>query len=74
MSLDMLPHGEGADPKEASADLTRKVEALVDRVSGEAQKEHDEYDAETAHGKNLSKQQEWSAVIQARLERAGIHF
>jgi hypothetical protein len=74
MSLDMLPHGEGADPKEASTDLTRKVEALVDRVSGEAQKEHDEYDAETAHGKNRSKQREWSAAIQARLERAGIHF
>jgi Polymer-forming cytoskeletal/Bacterial protein of unknown function (DUF922) len=74
MSLDMLPHGEGADPKEASADLRRKVEALADRVSGEAKKEHDQYDAETAHGKNLPKQREWSAAIQARLERAGIHF
>jgi Bacterial protein of unknown function (DUF922) len=74
MSLHMLPHGEGADPKEASTDLRRKVEALADRVSGEAKKEHDQYDAETAHGKNLSKQREWSAAIQARLERAGIHF
>jgi Bacterial protein of unknown function (DUF922) len=74
MSLDMLPHGEGADPKEASAGLRRKVEALADRVSGEAKKEHDQYDAETAHGKNLPKQREWSAAIQARLERAGIHF
>jgi len=50
------------------------VEALADRVSGEETKEHDQYDAETAHGKNLSKQREWSAAIQARLERAGIHF
>ena len=74
MSLDMLPRGEGADLKEASADLRRKVEALADRVSGEETKEHDQYDAETAHGKNLSKQREWSAAIQARLNRAGIHF
>src|SRR5215471_115459 len=74
MSLDMLPRGEGADMKEASADLRRKVEALADRVSGEETKEHDQYDAETAHGKNLSKQREWSAAIQARLNRAGIHF
>lgn len=74
MSLDMLPHGEGVDPKEASADLRRKVEALTGHVSREAQKEHDQYDAETAHGKNLSKQREWSAAIQVRLERAGIHF
>jgi hypothetical protein len=69
MSLDMLPHGVGGDPKEASADLRRKVEALTSRVSGEAKKEHAQYDAETAHGKR-----EWSAAIQARLERAGIHF
>lgn len=74
MSLEMLPHGIGADPKEASADLIRKIEALADRVSGEAKKEHELYDAETAHGKDLSKQREWSAAIQARLERAGIHF
>jgi len=74
MSLDTLPHGIGADPKEASADLIRKIEALADRVSREAKKEHDLYDAETAHGKDLSKQREWSAAIQARLERAGIHF
>ena len=74
ISLDMLPRGEGVDPKEASADLIRKVEALADRVSGEEKKEHEQYDAETAHGKNLSKQQEWSAAIQARLERARIHF
>ena len=74
MSLDMLPRGEGADLKEASADLRRKVEALADRVSGEETKEHDQYDTETAHGKNLSKQREWSAAIQARLNRAGIHF
>jgi hypothetical protein len=74
MSLDKLPYGEGADPKEASADLIRKVEALADRVSGEAKEEHDRYDAETANGKNLLKQREWSAAIQVRLERAGIHF
>ena len=74
MSLDMLPHGEGADSKEASADLSRKVEALATRASKEAKKEHDQYDAETAHGKNLSKQREWSAAIQARLQQAGIHF
>ena len=74
MSLDKLPHGEGADPKEASADLRRKLEALLDRVSGEARKEHHQYDTETVHGKNLSKQREWSAAIQTRLERAGIHF
>jgi hypothetical protein len=61
MSLDMLPHGEGANPKEASADLSRKVEALATRASKEAKKEHDQYDVETAHGKNLSKQREWSA-------------
>jgi hypothetical protein len=73
-SVDMLPRGEGADPKEASADLRRKVEALADRISGEAKKEHDKYDAETDHGKNLSKQREWSAAIQARLKRARIHF
>jgi Bacterial protein of unknown function (DUF922) len=74
MSLDMLPHGIGTDAKEASADLVQKIEALADRVSGEAKKEHNQYDAETAHGENLSKQREWSAAIQARLERAGIHF
>jgi hypothetical protein len=74
MSLDMLPRGKGVAPKEASADLIRKVEALADRVSGEEKKEHDQYDVETAHGKDLSKQREWSAAIQARLERARIHF
>jgi hypothetical protein len=74
MSLAMLPHGEGTDPIEASADLRRKVEALADRIREEEKKEHDQYDAETAHGKNLPKQREWSAAIQARLERAGIHF
>jgi hypothetical protein len=74
MSLDMLPRGEGADPKEASADLRQKVEALADRVTREATKEHDQYDADTAHGKNLLKQREWSAAIQARLKRARIHF
>jgi hypothetical protein len=74
LSLDMLPHGEGTDPKEASADLIRKVEALATRASKEAQKEHDQYDAETAYGKSLSKQREWSAAIQVRLQQAGIHF
>jgi Bacterial protein of unknown function (DUF922) len=74
ISVDKLPRGEGADPKEASGDLRRKMEALADRVSAQARKEHDQYDAETAHGKNLSKQREWSAAIQTRLERAGIHF
>jgi len=74
MSLDMLPRGEGTDPKEACADLRRKVEALADRVSEEEKREHDQYDAETSHGKDLSKQGEWSAAIQARLKRAGIHF
>ena len=39
MSLDMLSCGEGVRPKEASADLRRKVEALADRVSGEEKKE-----------------------------------
>jgi hypothetical protein len=74
MSVDKLPCGEGADRKEASADLRRKVEALADRVRGEAKKEHAHYDVETAHGKNLPKQREWSAAIQTRLERADIHF
>lgn len=74
MSLDVLPHGEGVDSKEAAADLKRKMEALTGRVSRQAQKEHDQYDAQTAHGKNLSKQREWSTAIQVRLERAGIHL
>jgi predicted secreted Zn-dependent protease len=74
MPLDQLPLGEGADPQEASADLRRKVQTLAERVIEEAKKEQDQYDAETAHGKNVWKQREWSAAIQARLERAGIHF
>jgi hypothetical protein len=74
MPLDKLPLGEGANPQAASADLERKLQALADRVKEETEKENDQYDAETAHGKNVSKQREWSAAIQARLERAGIHF
>ena len=74
MPLDKLPLGEGANPQAASADLERKLQALAGRVKEETKKEHHHYDAETAHGKNVSKQREWSAAIQARLERAGIHF
>ena len=74
MPLDKLPLGEGANPQAASADLGRKLQALAERVTKEAQREQDRYDAETAHGKNVSKQREWSAAIQARLKRAGIHF
>ena len=74
MPLDKLPLGEGANPQAASADLGRKLQALAERVTKEAQREQDRYDAETAHGKNVSKQRDWSAAIQARLKRAGIHF
>jgi hypothetical protein len=73
-SLDKLPIGEGPGPEEASADLRAKMQAMADRVGEEAQKEQDLYDTETAHGKNASKQLEWSAAIHARLGRAGIHF
>jgi len=74
MPLDKLPVGEGVDPQAASADLWRKLVALAERVVEEGKREQERYDLETAHGKNVSKQREWSAAIQARLKRAGIHF
>jgi len=74
MPLDKLPVGEGVNPQAASADLWRKLEALFDRVVEEGKREQERYDLETAHGANVSKQREWSAAIQARLKRAGIHF
>jgi hypothetical protein len=74
MPLDKLPVGEGADPQAASADLRRKLQALADRVAEEEKREQKRYDVETVYGTNVSRQREWSAAIQARLERAGIHF
>ena len=74
MPLDKLPLGEGVNPQAASADLWRKLEALFDRVVEEGKREQERYDLETAHGANVSQQREWSAAIQARLKRAGIHF
>ena len=74
MPLDKLPVGEGVDPQAASADLWRKLLALANRVVEENNREQERYDLETAHGQNFSKQREWSAAIQARLKRAGIHF
>jgi len=70
--LDKLPIGEGRTGKEAEADLKRKMDALADRISADEKVEQDRYDAETDHGKNGAKQQEWTAAIQARLKRAGI--
>lgn len=72
--LDKLPVGEGNTGEQAEADLARKMKALGDRVSAQVQKEQDRYDAETNHGQDPAKQREWSAVIQARLQHAGIHF
>src|SRR6516225_2690697 len=71
MPLDKLPVGEGADPQAASADLWRKLVALAERAVEEEKREQEQYDLETAHGANVSKQREWSAAIQARLKRAG---
>ena len=73
MSLDKLPVGEGASVKEAEADLAQKMKAFAANFAAEAQSEQDRYDTETNHGKNAAKQQEWSAAIHARLQRAGIH-
>jgi Bacterial protein of unknown function (DUF922) len=72
--INKLPIGEGATEKEAKADLQQKMTAFSDRASAENQAEQDRYDAETNHGSNAVKQQEWSADIHARLQRAGIHF
>ena len=72
--LEKLPVGEGATGKEAEADLQRKMTELSHRVSAQNQVEQDRYDAETNHGANAAKQREWSAAIQARLQKAGIHF
>jgi Bacterial protein of unknown function (DUF922) len=72
--LNKLPIGEGSTGKEAEADLKRKMNALADRFSAEEKVEQERYDAETNHGRNSAKQQEWTASIQARLQRAGIHF
>ena len=72
--IDTLPIGEGASAKEAEADLQRKMTAFSDRITAQNQVEQDRYDAETNHGKNAVKQQEWSADIHTRLQRAGIHF
>jgi len=72
--IDKLPVGEGATAEEAHADLQRKMTALSQRVTAANQAEQNRYDAETNHGANAAKQREWSAQIQARLQRAGIHF
>jgi Bacterial protein of unknown function (DUF922) len=72
--VDQLPVGQGTTGPEAEADLARKMKALGDRVTAEMQAEQEHYDAETNHGKNAAKQREWSAAIQTRLQRAGIHF
>jgi hypothetical protein len=72
--LNKLPTGEGGTAAEAEADLARKMKVLRDRLSAEMQAEEDRYDTETNHGKNAAKQREWTAMIQSRLQRAGIHF
>ena len=74
MPLDKLPAGQGHSGKEAEADLAEKLKVFALNFAAEAQREQDRYDAETNHGRNAVKQQEWSAKIQARLQRAGIHF
>jgi hypothetical protein len=74
MPIDKLPIGEGNTGPEAEADLKRKMDALSDRIGAEEKVEQDRYDAETNHGANAAKQREWSASIQARLQKAGIHF
>ena len=74
MPLDRLPVGEGATGKEAEADLARKMKVFAANFAAEAQREQDRYDAETNHGRNAAKQQEWSAEIHRRLQQAGIHF
>lgn len=74
MPLDKLPVGEGRTGQEAEADLARKMKVFGANLAAEAQAEQDRYDAETNHGRNAEKQQEWSARIHARLQRAGIHF
>jgi hypothetical protein len=74
MPLGKLPIGEGPSPQEARADLSRKLQALADNISAKQKREQDRYDAETSHGKNVSEQQKWSAALQVRLKRAGIHF
>lgn len=72
--VDTLPIGEGATPKEAEADLQRKMTAFSNRITAQNQAEQDRYDAETKHGVNAAKQREWQTSIQERLKRAGIHF
>lgn len=74
MSLDKLPVGEGENAQAASNDLKNKLEALVNRVSQEAQAEQDAYDAATSHGTNQAKQREWTAAIQKRLDQAGVSY
>lgn len=69
-----LPVGQGSTAAEAEADLGRRMKALAVMTAAQSQAEQDRYDAETDHGRNAVKQREWSADIQARLQRAGIHF
>lgn len=73
-SLDQLPVGEGESASAAASDLKKKLQALVERVSKEAQAEQDAYDASTSHGANPASQRQWTAAIQQRLKQAGISF
>jgi hypothetical protein len=72
--IDKLPVGEGSSGKDAATDLQRKMNALTERISAEAQAEQDRYDGRTSHGRDAAKQREWSADIQSRLRRVGIRF
>jgi predicted secreted Zn-dependent protease len=72
MRLTDLPVGQGVTSREAAADLKRKIKALSDQVSSEAQAEQDAYDTVTAHGANEAKQQDATQEIKRRLEQASI--
>ena len=67
LNIASLPVGTGPDAQQAGEDLKKKIEALADQYSREAQSEQDKYDAETAHGRNAAKQREATAAIQVRL-------
>jgi hypothetical protein len=73
-SLDKLPTGEGVTEKAAEDDLKKNLQALVRRVTKEAQSEQDAYDAAASHGANRTKQREWTANIKRRLQSAGIKY
>lgn len=67
MPLSGFPVGVGSSPDSATSDLDSKLASYFRETLSASQKEADQYDRETSHGRDRIKQDEWTALIRKRL-------